>query len=105
MPFLAAFFVLFSTMVFLHILANRVPSTVLDLLSLLVNAGVFFVLGYQLIEEALSRQWVAAMTLGLAVFYIGHVCDFLLRALLDRRLLLNFPRLARVFLSFTLPLV
>jgi uncharacterized membrane protein len=105
MPFLAAFFVLFSTMIFLRNLANHVPSTVLDLLALLVNAGIFFGLGYQLINEAFSRQWVAAMTLGLAVFYIVHVYYFLLRNLLDRGLLLSCLGLAAFFVSVTIPLL
>jgi len=105
MPFLAAFFVLFSTMVFIYNIAHRMPSTVLDLLSLFVNAGIFFALGYRLIDEAFGRHWVAAVTLGLAVFYTGHVYYFLARRLLDRGLLFSFIGLAAFFVSVTIPLL
>jgi uncharacterized membrane protein len=104
-PFLAAFFVLFSTLVFLHNIINRLPSTVLDLIGLFVNAGIFFGLGHQLITEAFGREWVAAMTLALAGFYIVHVYYFLLRRLLDRGLLLSFIGLAAFFVSVTIPLI
>ena len=107
MPFLTAFFVLFSTMVFVHNIANRVPSTLLDLIGLFVNAGIFFGVSYALIEDnpAFGQRWVAAVTLGLAVFYIAHVYLFLVRRLLDRGLLLSFTGLAAFFLSVTVPLV
>ena len=42
MPFLMAFFVLFSTMTFLFNLVNRKKSTLLEVLGLLVNAGTVF---------------------------------------------------------------
>jgi hypothetical protein len=107
MPFLTAFFVLFSTMVFVHNIATRVPSTLLDLIGLFVNAGIFFGVSYALIQDnpALGQRWVAAVTLGLAIFYIAHVYLFLVRRLLDRGLLLSFTGLAAFFLSVTVPLV
>jgi uncharacterized membrane protein len=105
MPFLAAFFVLFSTMIFIHGAVHRIPSTLLDLFCLFANAGIFFGLGYRLIDELYGREWVAAVTLGLAVFYIGHVYYFLLRRILDRGLLLSFMGLAAFFVSVSIPLV
>jgi uncharacterized membrane protein len=105
MPFLAAFFVLFSTLVILYNLVNRVPSTVLDLLALFLNAGIFFGLSYQLIQEAYGREWVAAVTLSLAAFYVGHIYSFLFRKLLDRGSLLSFIGLAAFFVAITLPLI
>ncbi len=105
MPFLAAFFVLYSTMIFIFNLANRTKSTLLEILGLLINAGIFFVVGYVLVEQLYGKEWVAAVTLGLVVFYVAHVYYFLLRKLLDRELLLSFTGLAAFFLAVTVPLV
>ena len=51
MPFLAAFFVLYSTSLFLFNVVNRVKSTLLELLGLLVNAGIFFATSYHLVQD------------------------------------------------------
>lgn len=105
MPFLTAFFVLFSTMTFIHNMMNRTPSNLLDLLALFANAGIFYATAHWLISEAYSREWVAAATLGLTAFYIGHIAYSLTRRLHDRGLLLSFTGLAAFFLAVTVPLL
>ncbi len=105
LPFLAAFFVLLSTMTFLYKIVNASKSNLLDLLALLVNAGVFYAVSYRLVEEAFSREWVAVVTLSLAAFYTAHVFYFLQRKLIDRELLVVFIGLAAFFLAVTMPLV
>ncbi len=105
MPFLVAFFVLYSTLVFLFCLVNRTKSTVLDLLGLMINAGIFFAIGYGMVEEAYGRIWVAAISLGLAAFYVLHLFYFLMNRLLDREMLVGFTGLAAFFVTVTLPLV
>ena len=105
MPFLTAFFLLFSTMVFLFNLFNRVKSTLLESLALLVNAGVFFAVSYGLVEKAFGYHGVAAVTVPLAAFYVAHVWFFLVRRLLDRELLFCFSGLAAFFLAVTIPLI
>ncbi|NLE39357.1 MAG: DUF2339 domain-containing protein [Pirellulaceae bacterium] len=110
MPFLVVFFVLFSTAVFLFNLVNREKSTLLELLGLWINAAVFFGLGYSLTRRWLAfhefaPQWIGAISLGLAVFYVGHVYYCLLRRRFDRELLLSFLALASFFVTVTLPLV
>ena len=105
MPFAAAFFVLFSTMTFLYKVANGAKSNLLDLLALLVNAGVFYVVSHQLVSQAYSREWVAAVTLSLAAFYTLHVFAFLRRKLVDRELLVCFTGMAAFFLAVTMPLL
>ncbi len=105
MPFLAGFFVLFSTMTFLYKIVNASKSNLLDLLALLINAGVFYAVAYQLVDEKFSREWVAAVTLPLAAFYTAHVFYFLRRRLIDRELLVVFIGLAAFFLAITMPLV
>ncbi|MGQ9576524.1 MAG: DUF2339 domain-containing protein [Thermoguttaceae bacterium] len=105
MPFLVAFFVLFSTMVFLFNVLNRVKSTLLELLGLVVNAGFFFALSYTLVTDLYPKEWVGAVTLGLCLFYVGHIYVFLVRRVVDRELLLSFMALAAFFLAVTVPLV
>ena len=105
MPFLIAFFALYSTMTFLFNLVNRQKSTLLEVLGLLVNAGVFFVASYSLVKEAYGEKWVAVVSLALAAFYAAHVYYFLLRRLLDRELLLSFTALSAFFLAVTVPLL
>ena len=105
MPFLAAFFVLFSTMTFLFNLVNRQKSTLLEVLALWVNAGVFFGVSYRLTSEVYGDKWVAAISLALAAFYIVHVYYFLLRRLQDRELILSFIALSAFFLAVTVPLL
>ena len=105
MPFLIAFFALYSTMTFLFNLVNRRKSTLLEVLGLLVNAGVFFGASYRLVDEAYGQRWVAAVSLGLAAFYAAHVYYFLVRRLLDRELLLSFTAMSAFFLAVTIPLV
>lgn len=110
MPFLTAFFVLFSTMVFLHNMVNRVPSNLLDLLALFLNAGIYFAVSHQLVSQWLptqgyAKEWVAVIPAGLCVFYMAHVYYFLVRKILDRGLLMSFIGLAALFLTITLPLV
>lgn len=106
MPFLVGFFVLFSTMVFIFNLATRQKSTLLEVLALWINAGIFFAVSYGMIMDAFDRKVaVAAVTLGLTLFYVGHIYYFLVRKLHDRELLMSFTALAAFFLTVTLPLV
>ncbi len=104
-PFLAAFFVLFSTMVFLYNLRTQTRSNLLDVLVLFLNAGIFFAMSFRVIEVAYSREWVAAATLSLTAFYTAHVYYFLVRKVLDRELMLSFTGLASFFLAITIPLL
>lgn len=104
-PFLAAFFVLFSTMTFLFNLVNRQKSTLLEVLGLWVNAAVFFGTSYSLVRGAHGDKWVAAVSLALAAFYAAHVYYFLLRRLLDRELMLSFTALSAFFVAVTIPLL
>jgi uncharacterized membrane protein len=105
LPYLGAFFVLFSTMTFLHKLVAGVRSNLLDVLGLLVNAGVTYAVGFRLVDQAFGREWVAAVTLSLAVFYALHVSYFLTHRLRDRELLVTFLGLSAFFLTVTMPLI
>lgn len=104
-PFLTAFFALYSTMVFLFCLVRKTRSTLLDLLALIVNAAIFFGTAYALVNQAYGQIWVAFVSLALAAFYVGHVYYCLVRRVLDRELLLSFIALAAFFVTVSLPLI
>lgn len=105
MPFLTGFFVLYSTTLFLFNVVQRTKSTLLELIGLLLNAGIFFGASYLLVNEAYGQRAVAAVTLGLTAFYAAHVYYFLVRRIADRELMLSFMGLAVFFLAVTIPLV
>lgn len=105
LPFLAGFFVLFSTMQFLYKVVNGTKSSLLDLAALVLNAVVFHTESARLITELYPREWVAAVTLSLAAFYTLHVLLFLWRRLVDRELLICCMGLAAFYLCITMPLV
>ena len=105
MPFLVAFFVLFSTVVFIHKVRVGKESDLLDVLALLANALIFSVVGYWLIGNAFGRRWASAQSLGLTMFYTAHVYYFLIRRIPDRALLISFLGLAASFLAVTFPLL
>jgi hypothetical protein len=105
LPFLTAFFALYSTAIFLFCLVNRAKSTLLDLLALIINAAIFFATAYFLIENSYGQEKVALLTVGLAAFYVGHVYYCLARRVEDKELLVSFIGLAAFFVTITLPLL
>ncbi|MEX1231832.1 MAG: DUF2339 domain-containing protein [Planctomycetaceae bacterium] len=105
MPFLAAFFVLFSTMILIYTLIHRLRSNLLDMIAQFFNAGLFYALSYRLINHAYSKEWVAAVTIALTVYYVAHIWYCLVRRVLDRELILSFFGLAAFFLAITVPIL
>ena len=105
MPFLIAFFALFSTVIFIYQVVNRQKATLLELIMLVLNAGFFFGISYLLIKESYTTEWCSAVALGLAAFYTGHIYLFMTRKGRDRGLVLGFISLAAFFLIVTVPLV
>lgn len=105
MPFLVGFFVLYSTALFLFNVVQRTKSTLLELIGLLLNAGIFFAASYVLVRDVYGARAVAAVTLALAAFYAAHVYYFLARRIADRELLIGFMGLSVFFLGVTIPLV
>jgi uncharacterized membrane protein len=105
MPFLMAFFVLYSTMTFLYKLVNRQQSNLLDVLAAIINAFVFFGVAYFLTERLYGSLSVAWISGGLALFYSGHASDMVNRKLIDRGLLVTYIGLAALFTTLTIPIV
>lgn len=112
-PFLVGFFVLFSMMAFAYRIVQRTEPSLLDLIALWLNALIFFGLSFELVREAYSRQAVAAVSLGIAIFYTLHVLRLLRRRdgtegpvdEASRSLLVMFLGLAATFLAITVPLI
>ena len=104
-PFIVGFFVLFSTMSFLNRQVRQQEANLLDLLSLLLNAAIFFGLSYRMIDEAFGRSWIAAATIGLTIYYAIHFFAILNRKFVDRNLLVFFLGLSSCFLATTMPLL
>ncbi|WP_417851844.1 DUF2339 domain-containing protein [Thalassoglobus sp.] len=105
MPFLTVNFVTFSTMVFIYNLRMKQKSNLLDVLVLFANAGLYFSIGYWLVEGAFTREWVASISLGLAVFYAAHVYYALIKKVLDRELMTSFLGLSAFFVAITMPIL
>ena len=104
MPFLAAFFLLFTAAMFLYNLVRGVKATLLEILGTLANAAAFFVLGHGVISTAYSTRAVAVLALALGAFYIALVYRFLAARRRDRGLLMAFTALAAFFLVMVPPL-
>ncbi len=104
LAFLCCFFAAQSTLVWIYNLRRGLASTVLELIHMILNAALFAGAAYGLIHDAAGRPWPAAMTLGLALYYVLHVAVFLARGLKDRGLLITLIALAGVFTTLTMPL-
>jgi uncharacterized membrane protein len=104
LTFLCLFFVIQSTLVMLYNLRRRLPSTVLELVHLTLNAGLFSFAAYWLIRNAVDRPWPAVMTLAVALYYVLHVVIFLSRRQTDRGLLIALIALAGFYTTLTMPL-
>ncbi|MFO7820520.1 MAG: DUF2339 domain-containing protein [Lentisphaeria bacterium] len=105
MPFFAAFFLLFSVMTVIYNLLRHRDSNLLEVLTLFVNAGVFFVVGYLLISDAYAPEWAGVLTISLAAFYTAHIYYMLFRQRQNRNLLLSLLGMAAFFLSVTMPII
>mgnify|MGYP003601612721 CR=1 FL=1 len=104
MPFLAAFFLLFTAVLFLYNLLRGVKATLLEILGTLANALLFFVLGHGVVSTAFGTRAVAALALALAAFYVALVYGFLAARRQDRGLLMSFFALAAFFIAMVPPL-
>jgi uncharacterized membrane protein len=105
MLFLIGVFALYSTTLFVFNVVQRRPSTLLELIGLLLNAGVFLATSYYLVRNEYGQRAVAVVTISLAAFYVAHVYYFLARRIADRELLHGFMSLAIFFLGVTIPLM
>ena len=104
LTFLSLFFVAHSTLVFLHNLRRSIHATILEIIHLVLNAGLYAWFAYNLIIDASGRPYPALMTLALALYFILHVAAFIQLKSTDRRLLVALIALAGFFTTLTMPL-
>jgi hypothetical protein len=103
--FLSLLFAVHSVLVFYYNLVKRRVSTMLEIVHLIANAGLFAATSYALIQNAAGRPWPALMAIGCGLFYTGHALFFIRKRIVDRGLLLVFIGLAGVFTTWAVPLV
>lgn len=105
--FLSAFFILFSTAVFIYNLATRTKASLLELIGLLFAAFVFFGFGYWTILATWPgrEDFAAILSLGLCIYYVIHVYALQMRQEPDKGLQTVFLGLGAIFLAVTLPLL
>ena len=106
--FLALYFILFSTSVFLYNVRNAQEVTALEIISFIANSAFFLLQGMLLISRINhgDRLFYAPLTLGMAFFYLAHAIFFAQRKReAERKLLLAFCALCGVYLAMTAPIV
>lgn len=103
--FLSLFFILFSFIPILYNIINKEKSTIIELLFMFFNASVFFPTAYYLILELYSKEYVAIVTISLALFYILQIYLFLMKKIQDRNFLIMLSGFASFFITFTIPLL
>ena len=105
LPFFAAYFVLYTTAIFLPVITRDKQVSALEPIGLFLVAAVFLYGGYELVLTSFNRTAVAWVTIGMAAYYTAHVYFFLRRRAQDRAFLATFLGLAGGALTLTLPLL
>jgi uncharacterized membrane protein len=105
LPFLAALFLLYTAVTVIYNVANRRRCSLIEVLGLVANSGIFFWIAQDLIRRSYGKEQVAILTVALAVLYVGLIYAFLQRRLQDRALLLALLALAGFYLALTMPLL
>jgi uncharacterized membrane protein len=104
LPFLTLFFFIHSALSYLNNVRRGKASTSMDIAHLVANAVLFGGLGYWLVRDAFGRPWPALLSLGMALYFVGHIALFMRRQYVDRKLLIALIALAGGFTVWTLPL-
>lgn len=104
LQFYALYFVIFSSLTFAYNLIRKQESTVLEVIALLANAGVFFILSREICDRFWGSTGVSLLTFSLSLYYAGHFAVCLRRQVRDRGLVMSFLGLSSLFLAVTIPL-
>jgi uncharacterized membrane protein len=104
LQFYTLYFVIFSSLIFAYNLIRKQSSTILEVIALLANAGVFFVLAREICDRFWGETGVALLTFSLSLYYAGHFVVCLRRQIRDRGLVMSFLGLSSLFLAVTIPL-
>lgn len=104
LTFLSLFFIAQSTLVFQFNLRRALPVSLLEIIHLVLNAGLYSWFAYSLILDAAGRPYPALMTVAIALYYVLHVVVFITLKSQDRRLLIALIALAGFYTTMTMPL-
>lgn len=106
---LVLFFMLFSTSIFIHNIRLNLPGGPLEILGLLGNSVLFFILSIIAIKQAYKpteNYAYAPLTLGLAFFYLLHAAFLGKRKqACERNFLLIFCAISGFYLALTFPVI
>lgn len=103
--FLCLYFVLFSAQTIIYNIVRKLQSSIIELAMLLINTAVFYIAGYMLVIKLYSRGYMAILSLGAALFFLGHMLFFLKRRIKDRNLMIMLTGFSAFSVIITFPLI
>lgn len=101
--FFTVLFLIFALLAVFYNLINREPARELDILLILVNAGLYFGTAYQLLD-AKHHGWLGLFAVLVSAFYLGQGYWAYQRDRADKYLILTFVGLAALFLTMAIPI-
>ena len=101
--FFTALFLIFALLAVFYNIINREPARELDILLILVNAGLYFGTAYKLLD-AQHHGRLGLFAVLVSAFYLGQGYWAYERDRSDRYLILTFAGLAALFLTMAIPI-
>lgn len=103
--FLGLYFLLFSTMPFLHKLRRGGKTGPVELASLHLNAAYCSLMGWHMMTSlGWDKTILSGCSMALAFFYAGHAFAYLRLRVHDKPMLVSFMALSAIFLAMAMPL-
>jgi uncharacterized membrane protein len=104
--FLTAYFFIFSFNSCFYHLKQRQPATIIEVVMLILNSGIFAFFGCALIYDEFNEvSYLAYLTLPLVLVYVLAIRYLLKQAIKDRAVTLTFLSLSSFFLAISIPLL
>jgi uncharacterized membrane protein len=100
----ALFFALYSWFGILFNILNREKSSIIEILFTVANAGVFALFTVPPTVRLFGREYAAALTVAMAVWFVLQLQALLKMKLEDRNLLLTLLTMSSAFLALSIPL-
>ncbi|MCB1160658.1 MAG: DUF2339 domain-containing protein, partial [Leptospiraceae bacterium] len=104
MVFLCIFFLIHSALAYYYKILKKEKSTTLEIIHLISNAFLFFILAYSHINHLYGSKYPSIVSNILGIYYIAHVYFFYKKNIEDKALSLSLLGLAVFFTGLTLPL-
>lgn len=103
--FLILFFLQFASIPVINNLIHRERSTMLTLGGMTLNTAIVFVTGYNLIVDQCDKEYAAALSVGLAAFYVAQTVFFMRRQIKDRNFLVLLCGFSSFAITVTAPIL